>query len=153
MRDKRGFTVLELVVALMFGALLTSVAINSMGSVQGQFAVRSAEASFLSLHAQTRAFAVERGVQVQLVVNPQSSTATIRLGCGGGGEILQSRDFGEAYGVEITTGGGEASLCMTPKGVANPNLNSFNQELRVGFVRGGRGSAVVLMPLGQAVRP
>jgi len=154
MGKRAGFSLLELVIALVFGGILASIAMSGFGGAQGRLSVRSAQASFLSLHAQTRALAVERGVQVQLLVDPATDVVSIRLGCDGGGDIVESRNFEDAYAVTVTTGGGTASLCITPKGVANPSLNAFPQTpARIVFTRGEAASEVTLLPLGQAVRP
>ncbi len=153
MDNRRGFTLLEMVIALLFGAVLASVAVTGLGGVQGRLAVRSAQSSFLSSHAWARALAVERGMPVQLVVDPADRTVTIREGCDGSGDEISSRDFGEAYQVTITTAGGPVSLCFGPRGVALPNLNSFAGQSRIDFVRADRASAVVLRPLGQALVP
>jgi prepilin-type N-terminal cleavage/methylation domain-containing protein len=153
MGKRAGFTLLEMVIALMFGGILAGIAISGFGGTQGRLAVRSAQASFLSLHAHTRALAVERGVQVQLLVDPATDVVAIRLGCDGAGDILEARNFQDAHSVTVTTGGGTASLCMTPKGVANPSLNTFPQTpTRIVFTRGEATSEVTLQPLGQAVR-
>jgi len=154
MGNRDGFTLLEVVIALMFGGILAGIAISGFGGTQGRLAVRSAQGSFLSMHAHTRALAVERGVQVQLQIDPATDMVAIRLGCDGAGDIVESRNFQDAYSVTVTTGGGTASLCMTPKGVANPSLNAFPQTpARIVFTRGEAASEVTLQPLGQVVRP
>jgi prepilin-type N-terminal cleavage/methylation domain-containing protein len=152
--DQRGFTLLEVVIVMSIGALLVAITMNTFPGMQARLGVRSAQTNFLSLHAQTRAVAVERGRAVQLIADPETHTVSIRVGCAGNGELLESRDFQESYGTTIGTGGaGTVSLCMTPRGYADPNGNSFALQARISFQRGGETSVVGLLPLGQAVIP
>lgn len=144
---------MELVVALMVGGILAAVAVSGFGEVQGRMAARSARATFLSYHAQARALAVERGTLISLQVNPTSGIVSVREGCDGTGEVLESRDFGESFSVTVDTGGEVLRLCMTPKGVANPNLNTFGNQGTVAFVRGSDSESILLLPLGQVVTP
>jgi hypothetical protein len=67
--------------------------------------------------------------------------------------VLESLDFAGAFSVELQIPGDGLSLCMTPKGVASPALNSFDDEVEVAFVRGTASAEVVLLPLGQAILP
>jgi prepilin-type N-terminal cleavage/methylation domain-containing protein len=153
MRNRHGFTLLEMVVTLMFGSVLAAVAYNSLGGVQARIAVRSAQSNFLSMHAHTRALAVERGAPMRLVADAGGQVVRIEVGCAGGGDVLESRDFASSYGVSVEMEGEILGLCMTPRGFALPASNTFGQEGRIEFVRGPHSSAVVLLPLGQAVVP
>ena len=59
MKHKRfGFTIIELVIALLVGSILTSIALSSFGNSTARFSVRGAPNSFISLHARTRAAAI-----------------------------------------------------------------------------------------------
>ena len=150
--DSRGFSLLEVVIVMAIAGILAAVAIGGMGGLQARMGVRAAQSEFLSMHAQTRATAVERGIPVALVTSPDGDVR-IQEGCDGTGAALQSRDFGEQHGVTVETGDGEVVLCMTPRGYASQAGNSFSGEARIGFVRGDHSRAVILRPLGQAVRP
>ena len=149
----RGFTLLELVIVLLIGGVLTSVAILGLSGVFDRIAVRSAQSEFLSMHARTRALAVERGNAMQLIANDDPGVVAIREGCAGTGGVLEARNFETAHRVALETAPTPLSVCMTPRGFADPNQNSFGQEGRVDFVRGEILRSVVLFPLGQAVRP
>lgn len=155
-----GFSLLELVIVLVIGGIMAAVVVGNLGGVQARMGVRSAESNFLSMHAQTRALAVERGIAVGLLASPGDGMVTVREGCDGSGTVLQSRDFGSEFGVTLDIGSGALLnigdgalvLCMTPRGYANPDGNSFENEARVNFVRGEHVRTVLLRPLGQAVR-
>ncbi|MEX1258097.1 MAG: prepilin-type N-terminal cleavage/methylation domain-containing protein [Gemmatimonadota bacterium] len=153
MRDTSGFTLMEMMVALVVAGVLSAIAVSGFGDVHGRLTVRSARAAFLSSHAHARALAVERGGLVSLVADAGSGVVSVQVGCDGLGAVLESRDFADSFAVELEVSGDALSLCMTPKGVASPALNSFNDEVEVAFVRGTASVAVVLFPLGQAVTP
>jgi len=148
-----GFSLLELLIVLLIGGILTAAAFTGLGGVLGRIAVRSAESEFLSLHAQTRALAVERGLSMQLITNADPGVVSIREGCGGTGTLVERRDFEAAHRVVVQTDPTPLSVCMTPRGFADPNLNSYGQEGQVEFGRGTVTRSVLLLPLGQAVRP
>jgi prepilin-type N-terminal cleavage/methylation domain-containing protein len=153
MRDKGGFTLIETLVALVVGGILAAVAYSGFGGVQGRLAVRSARAAFLSSHAQARSYAVERGVQVRLFADPDTDEVAVELGCDGLGGVIEFLDYGNNFAVDLQTNDGDLSLCMTPKGIANPALGSLGDEATVSFVRGGSSTSVILLPLGQVVIP
>jgi prepilin-type N-terminal cleavage/methylation domain-containing protein len=153
MKARYGFTLIETLVAVVVAGVLAAVAFSGFGGVQERLGVRSARAAFLSSHAQARAYAVERGTLVRLVADSGSDEVSVEIGCDGLGDTLESVDLEESFAVNIELEAGELSLCMTPKGIANPTLNSFGNEVTVEFVRGSASSSVVLLPLGQVVVP
>jgi prepilin-type N-terminal cleavage/methylation domain-containing protein len=157
MRDRRGFSLLELVIVLVLGGIIASVAINSFGNAQSRMGPRSAQSQFLTMHAHTRAIAVERGGMARLTVTPGTGVVSVdfRATPDDDWELLQERDFGDSYGVAIETGGGgDVRLCMSPRGYAAPSpCTSFDDEARIRFIRGGQAAGIVLLPLGQALRP
>jgi len=153
MKVSSGFTLMEMLIAMVVAGILGAVAVSGFDGMQGRLAVRSARSAFLSSHAHARALAVERGGTVSLVVDVESQEVSVQGGCDGLGDVLESLDFASAFAVRLEVPGGSLSLCMTPKGVASPALNSFNDEVQVTFTRGTASAAVLLLPLGQAVAP
>lgn len=153
MNPRSGFTLIELIIVLAIGGIVTGIVVMGFGGLQTRTSVRSAQTNFLSMHAQTRAMAVERGIAMRLTVHSDGGVVRIEEGCDGAGDVVQSRDFGGSYNVTIQASGGELWLCMTPRGYAEASRNSFAQEARISFVRGDQVASVVLFPLGQAVRP
>ena len=160
MRNRKGFTLLEVVIVLVVAGLLVSIVVNSFGRTQTRMAPRAAQSQFLTMHAHARALAVERGVLARLHVDPGTGLVSVFLQDDPlldqmeDWELAISRDFTASYGVTIETSpSGELQLAMTPRGYASPAANSFNDEGRVRFVRGNQAREVVLLPLGQAVQP
>ncbi len=149
-----GFSMIELVMVLAVGGILMGIVLGSFGEVGSRMSVRAAQNAFLSAHAQARALAVERGEVVRLVVSPSTATVTIERGPVGSIEILEILDLGADNNVSLATSGGTpVTLCMTPRGYADPTCNSFNASATVDFSRGGRVSRVRLLPLGQVETP
>lgn len=58
-RQRHGFSLIESVIAILIGSILTSIALSSYGSVRGTFAVRGARNTFAALHARAPAQAIE----------------------------------------------------------------------------------------------
>lgn len=148
---RAGFTLIELLIVLVVGGLLSMVTIRSFGQVHGSLGSRTAQTTFLGMHAQARAMAVERGESIILTVNPGTDTVTLERA---DGTVVRDRNFAQDYDVSIQTdsgvSGGIVRLCMTPRGYAEPACGNVATRVEVRFVRGGRTRTVALLPLGQA---
>lgn len=147
-KNRRGFTLIELLIVVVVGGLLSAVTIRSFSQVHGSLGSRTAQSTFLTMHAQTRALAVERGEPMILEVD--RSTAMVRIE-DSGGTVVRSRNFGSDYDVTIEAHSQLVRMCMTPRGVADPGCGNVSNSTEIGFVRGDRTRTVVLLPLGQAV--
>lgn len=146
---RAGFTLIELLIVLVVGGLLSMVTIRSFGQVHGNLGARTAQTTFLGMHAQARALAVERGESIILTVNPGTDTVTLERA---DGTVVRTRNFAQDYDVSIQTDSGASTvrLCMTPRGYAEPSCGNVATRVEVRFVRGGRTRTVALLPLGQA---
>jgi prepilin-type N-terminal cleavage/methylation domain-containing protein len=142
---RRGFTLLELVVVIAIGGILSSVAILAFSQVQGQLATRSALSNFLSLHAQARALAVERGGMSQFIVDEGEGEVRIEFG----GVVVSELSLADEFAVTLDADGG-LTHCFTPRGIADLGCTTFNTATNVTFTRGNRTATVQLLPLGQA---
>lgn len=146
--SQTGFTVLELLIVLVVGGLLTTIAIRSFSQVHGSLATNTAISSFMTMHAQARSLSVERGQPILLVANPSTGLVSLQEL---DGTIVRSRSFVGDYAVAIGTPGGEVRLCMTPRGFADPRCGNVSDRTEVSFTRDGRTRTLVLLPLGQAL--
>lgn len=155
-RNRAGFSILELITVLVIGGVLVGITINSFSRVGGRMGVSSARSNFMSLNAQARSFAVERGVVVRLIVDPEANVVRVETGPAGAPVVLNRIDLQREFGVDIQVPAGALSpagtlvLCMTPRGIANTACNSFAGATRLTFVRGDREARLDLLPLGQA---
>jgi len=143
MRRSSGFTLVEVVIALMFAAILLGISVSAFGGLQERMAAGQALRTFQSLHARTRAQAVARGLMSQLVVDGAGDSGTIRRA----GQRLETIRFRSEFGVDLV--GESFVLCMGSRGYADTGCNSFTEPVKLGFSRGGDTEVVAILPMGQ----
>jgi len=147
MRAPRGFTIIELVIALLVGSILTSIALSSYGKAQGRFAVRGARNTFVAMHARTRATAIERGTTVRLVIDAGGDSITVTRGA----TTVEKIRFGDELHVDIQSASGNLLLCMNPRGYADTGCTSFSSAVTLVFRQNADTASVRILPLGQLV--
>jgi len=144
-RRTSGFTATELMIALVIGSVLTSVAVRSAGPVLSETAVRGAAQTFSGLHARARAHAVERGVIARLRVDTSRDNVTIMVGS----DTIEIVTFGASQDVDIQASAATITLCINPRGFGERGCSSFDSSVSISFVQGAKVSEVRLWPLGQ----
>jgi prepilin-type N-terminal cleavage/methylation domain-containing protein len=144
-KDDRGFTIIEMMVVVMIGAILATIAMQSFQGVQGRAAARAARNTFVSLHARTRANAIERGQIVKLNIDKDGDSVWITRGTT---QVEAVRMGGEDFGVDIQ-GSGTLTLCMTPRGYAEINCNNFTSTQTLVFEAGGDTARIDMQTMGQ----
>jgi prepilin-type N-terminal cleavage/methylation domain-containing protein len=149
MGSKKGFTVVELAMALVVAAILIGIVTQAFGDVQNRFAAQQGLQLFESMHARARAHAVEGGVTTQLWVDtPGDSVWITRRGV-----TMESVRFDEELGVEITGSPNYFRLCMGPRGFGDSDCTTFSSTAKLNFAQADRSLSVVILPLGQLVYP
>lgn len=146
-RRGEGFTIIEMLVVVLVGAILASIAMSGYARVQSRLAVRSARDTFASLHSRARAHAVERGVAARFNVDASGDSVWISSG----GTRIDGLDFRSAMGVDIRSSPSSVTLCMTPRGYADPGCNSFTSTVTFSFAQGAESTTLSLRTLGQLV--
>jgi prepilin-type N-terminal cleavage/methylation domain-containing protein len=157
-RSRRsGFTLLEMIVVITITGALSSIAILAFSTVHGRLGARSAQDNFLSMHAQARAFAVERGTTVRFIMDAVEDRLRIEWTGPDGVEVLNELDLGGEFDVDMTLRSGSTAspgiVCFTPRGLAEPGCGTVTATTRVRFTRGARADGVrevELLPFGQA---
>ncbi len=145
---RSGFSVIELVIVLMIGSILTSIVITSFSGVSGRFAVKGARQTFMSMHARARAQAVEYGRTVRLNVDAGGDSVWLSTG----GEVLEVLHFDEEFNVDIRTStDSNLQLCMNPRGFADTGCNNFSSPVTVTFLLTSDTASVRVLTLGQMV--
>ncbi len=148
-RTRRGFTLMELVIALLIGSILTSIALSSFGNSTARLAVRGARNAFVSLHARARASAIERGTNAVLFVDIQADTAAVVRQ----DTVIASVDFMNEHDVDLVNSNTRLILCMSPRGYADEDCTNFSsaQTLLFVFRNGSDTVSAEILPLGQIV--
>jgi len=146
MRGRHGFTVVELVVALLIGSILTSIALSSYGNAQGGYAVRGARTTFASLIARARAQAIESGARVQLFVDVSGDSVFLRQGT----STLETMRFDDELHVDLASSVGSFRLCMNSRGYADSDCTD-DKAVTVSFRQNADSVSVKVLPLGQLV--
>jgi type II secretory pathway pseudopilin PulG len=147
MQNRRGFTVVELLVVVTVGIILMSVAMNSMASFQNRTAVRQARDVFLTMHARARAQALEFGQNTLLGLDPSGDSVWISRN----DTVLSVVRLRTELGVDVEATE-RFTLCMTSRGYADSRCNSFgNSSLKVAFTQGDRSTSLEVLPLGQVI--
>jgi prepilin-type N-terminal cleavage/methylation domain-containing protein len=144
-RQKAGFTVLELLIVVVLGTILTSMTLKGFGMVSNQAAAREARGVFQGLVARTRAQAIESGIPTMLIADARGDSVMVFAN----GRVVENIRFGEELGVDIQTEQPVTRICMTPRGYANPDCNSFSSTIKMAFVRGPKTKTIEILPMGQ----
>ena len=142
---RNGFTLIEVLIALLVGVTLTSIAIRSVGAVESRASVRQARSVFASLHARARAQAIETGEMTRLWVDTNQDSVWIMRGAA----QLETVRFGEDFGVDIQGGASQLRLCMSPRGFAEVDCNSFKNTQTLTFAARDETASVEIRTLGQ----
>ena len=147
-RRRSGFSIIELVVVLMVGSVLTSIAITSFNGVSGRFATKGARQTFMAMNARARAQAVEYGSIVRLNLDPDDDSVWLSRA----GEVLERVDFRDEFNVDIRTSTNAVlSVCMNARGFADVGCNNFSSPVTVTFSLAGDTASVRVFTLGQMV--
>lgn len=142
---RRGFTLIEMLIVVVLGAILTQMAIRGVGLVSSHISAREARNVFQGMVARTRAQAIESGLPTVLIADAVGDSVMVLAG----GRIVENVHFGQEMGIDIQTEAARTQLCMTPRGFANTTCNSFSSPLRMTFVRGSESETILILPLGQ----
>ncbi|MFO8174886.1 MAG: type II secretion system protein [Longimicrobiales bacterium] len=145
-RRTRGFTLIEVLIVIVIAGILTSMAVKGFGATSTALAARQARNVFSSMAARARAQAIESGMTTVLIASVAGDSVMIQ---GQGGNIVENVRFREELNVDIRSTVSEFRICMSPRGFADTNCNSFSSALEVSFVAGTNTETIEILPLGQ----
>jgi prepilin-type N-terminal cleavage/methylation domain-containing protein len=147
MNRRLGFTIVELIIALLIGTILTSIALSSFGGARASFAVRGARSTFATMVARTRAQAIEKGSSVRLLVSASGDSVVITDGT----TTYDSHRFMDDDHVDLRSSTGDFRLCMNSRGYGDTGCTSFSSTVTLQFWQGSDSATVKILPLGQLV--
>jgi prepilin-type N-terminal cleavage/methylation domain-containing protein len=162
-RRADGFTLIELIVVILIGSILTGVALSSFSNVQTRFAVQGAKQAYMTLHQRARSKAVESGETVILVNWASGDSVALLVRDGADSVWSDQTHFRRQFDVDVRTPGDVTYvICMTPRGYADYNCGSwgainaasqatFADTFRVQFWLSADSASVLVLPMGQLV--
>ncbi len=141
----RGFTIYEIVITLVISSVSVSIGMENTTAARQRCAANSALRMYSALQSRARAHAIERGSNAHLSVDVVRDQVSISVN----GDTLETIRFVESMGVALEADVPSVELYFTPRGYADPDLNSFLGSVTIDFVKGQARSSVVVHPLGQ----
>lgn len=144
-RRHRGFTIIELMVVMVLGAALMSVAIKAFGATANHTSARQARNVFNGMASRARAHAIETGRTTVLIADARGDSVLILSN----GQIVENVRFGEEMDVNIEAEDAVTLLCMNPRGYADQDCSSFDRTVKLSFVQGNESMSLEILPLGQ----
>ena len=144
-RCPRGFTLIEVLIVLVISTILMSMAVKAFGSTSSNLSARQARNVFNGMAARARAQAIESGFTTLLVANIPGDSVWILAN----GQVVENVRFSEEMGVDIQASSPTVRLCMSPRGYANTDCNSFHTAVKMAFVQGAESETIEILPLGQ----
>ena len=147
--SRRGFTIIELLIVVAVGGILTTFVMVAFGNAQGHFAVRQARNTFASLHARARAQAIEFGTTTSLHVDAAGDSVWITRN----DTTLETISFVDQFGVDLDGADASFELCMSPRGFGDSSCTSISGLTTLAFKQGDDEMYAQMLPLGQLKLP
>ncbi|NIP80990.1 MAG: prepilin-type N-terminal cleavage/methylation domain-containing protein [Gemmatimonadetes bacterium] len=147
MRTRRsGFTVIEMLIVMVLGAIILGVGTKSYARAENRRAVINARDAMILTAYRARSEAVRTGRMIYLDIDPEDGLVEIATS----DSVLATLDADD-YGARMV--GNETTLCYTGRGYALPSCgDNLTADRPVGFIRGRDTARVVVLPLGQIRR-
>lgn len=145
----------EMIMALLVGSLLMSIAAAGYSSASGPLNVRSAKTMYATLHQRARARSVELGETVLFYVDVAGDSAFIFAPSQGVSDVTR---FNEQLNVDLRSTA-NFMLCMTPRGYADYDCGSFggfitatsSTAVQLEFWQNADSTSLMVLPMGQLV--
>ena len=148
-RHRAGFTVIEMLIAVVIGSILTTVALSRISGAQTRIAVRGAQSTYAAIHYRARVHGIEKGRNVMLHVETLGDSVWIE----DNGTVLEKIRFGDDnidMRIRSPSTLTEYTLCFTPRGYTDTNCNTTTSTWTRMFMRQGADSlGMWIFPLGQ----
>ena len=141
MQDRKGFTLIEVLVVIVIVGVLLTVVVPRYGTMTSAMGVRSANQTIGALLAQGRATAIRTGRQVRLIRSANLVTLTTTDGVNP--VIISQQDLGSQYGVTVSAT--KDTIAYDPRGLLAGNSATLKFVVTDGITR----DSVCVMALGK----
>ena len=142
-RNRAGFTVVELLIVMIVGSVLATIVSQSLGSYMERRALDDSRAAVIHMAARARSLAIDRGA-ASLDIDPDLDTVTLVQA----GDTLEVVNLDDEYGTDLIA---EAalSICYSSRGYALSACTNFVANQTVGLHFRNRAARLLVRPLGQ----
>ncbi len=147
-RTRTGFTMIELIIAIVIGSILTTIALNQISGAQTRIAVRGAQTTYAAIHYRARVHGIEKGRNVMLHADVTGDSVWIE----DDGDILEIIRFGDEnldMRISLPSSLTEYTICFSPRGYADLSCSTPGTLMRLHFHQGAEVTNLWAMPLGQ----
>ena len=158
MRRTAGFTLIELVVVILIGSILVSVALSGVQGAQEAYAVRSARTMYATFHQKARAKAIESGRTQIIIVDTTGDSVMIADWEPPAAPVFTDvTRLREQLNVDMRATPVAFLMCMTPRGYADaacpafPGITGSTGAIRLEFWLNGDSTSTIILPMGQLV--
>lgn len=155
LRPRRGFTLVELLIVMIIGAALMTMAIPSFTRLMNARNAQNARDALVWMANRARARAVERGNVQLFEVSPARNSAWIvtRNGTTAADTVQMINFQGEHSAVLSTSTANTITVCFSPRGYAfECDANSPQSNVETTLTHAGKTATARIKPLGQVER-
>jgi prepilin-type N-terminal cleavage/methylation domain-containing protein len=161
LRDRAGFTVVEMLAVIVIAGILAGLAITPARRYLENRDAANARNAFTYLSVRARSAAIERGQVARLQIDPVGDRAWIVMGRSGAGDTLDPVvRFASEYDTDVVISGNQVlTVCYSPRGIALASGFSAGScgggvagsTMHVDFRRGNSTARAMVRPLGQVL--
>jgi len=144
MQQRRGFTLIEVLMVITIVGILLGVVVPRYGAISGAMSVHSAKQELGSMLAQGRATAI-RTDQTVLVVRTGNVISLVGVN-GTGSTIISQQDLGSQFNVTVSAS--RDTVTYDSRGMVTGNSSTLKFVVTNGSTR----DSVCLMALGKVTR-
>lgn len=149
MGNRRGFSIMEMVVVVAIVGVLSTITIQRIGPAKSQYSVRSSRTALATMVQRARAHAVEGAGLTRLVMDNVNDVAYLIQGA----DTLETLRVSDEFDADMSTSGGANAewICMNSKGYADTRCTSFSNRLTVSFTINEYSDSLAILPMGQVI--
>lgn len=150
MRGMRpGYTVIELVMVMVIGAILLSMVVTGLSGYISRKRVSNARDAFVYLAMRARAAAIERGRNVSVHLSASEGLVMVHEGCSPGGAELERLALADEFFAIVHASPNPLKVCYSPRGFAIDSHTNISAPTIISFVIGKDTARAMVAPLGQ----